>query len=227
METSSLKTRGANYKTHEDVVLCKAWLSVSYDPIVGIYQTGDDFYRKVKAEFDDELARQSNAVAERSSASLQSRFQTISHAVSKFVGCHEKVSAAITSGRSPVDIEHDAIRLYEASPKNGTFKFTQCWYVLRDSPKWGAWRSSNAKRKTPKATNKRSFSQVDDDESESPSSSLSDTPQATIVQPTPAVQDKKTVGAGRAKMERANLALYARQVKAAERSVAVTGLHSL
>jgi hypothetical protein len=62
MEASTSKSRGANYKPHEDRLLCLAWLNVSCDPISGIYQKGDDFYAKVKAAFDDELQRQSHGV---------------------------------------------------------------------------------------------------------------------------------------------------------------------
>jgi hypothetical protein len=43
MEESS-KSRGANYRTHEDVALCSAWLEATCDPICGIYQSGGDFY---------------------------------------------------------------------------------------------------------------------------------------------------------------------------------------
>lgn len=93
-----------------------------------------------------ELARLRSTVAERPVSSLSSRFQTISQAVSKFVACHTKVLNVCASGRAPVDLEHDAVSLYESIPKNGVFKFMQCWYILRDSEKWGAWRSSNEKR---------------------------------------------------------------------------------
>jgi hypothetical protein len=109
---------------------------VSCDLIVGIYQTGDDFYGKVKAAFDTELRLQDAFVADRMAASLTSRFLTISHAVSKFMACHTTVVANCASGRSPLDVERDAVALYEA--KNDTFKFMQCWYVLRESPKRGA-----------------------------------------------------------------------------------------
>ncbi|KAE9348203.1 hypothetical protein PF008_g7463 [Phytophthora fragariae] len=79
----------------------------------------------------------------------ENKFPIISHAVSKFVACHTTVVANCASGRSPLDVEHDAVTLCEA--KNGAFKYMQCWYVvLRGSPKWGAWRSGNDKRKTPK-----------------------------------------------------------------------------
>ncbi|KAG3173928.1 hypothetical protein PC128_g18187, partial [Phytophthora cactorum] len=117
--TTPTKARGANYKPVEDKVLCEAWLSVSCDPINGIYQFGDDFYSKVKEAFDTELARLKSTVAEHLISSLNSRFQTSSQAVSKFVACHEKVLRVCQSGRSPADQEHDAVALYESIPKNG------------------------------------------------------------------------------------------------------------
>jgi len=216
------KPRGANYKPQEDKVLCQAWLTVSCDPIVVIFQTGDDFYGKVKAAFDTELRLQDAFVADRTAASLASRFLTISHAVSKFVACHTTVVAYCASGRSPLDIEHDAVALYEA--KNGTFKFMQCWHVLRESPKWGAWRSSNDKRKMPK---KRQRGEVESGESDTTAPSPSDDTlspdeqrRAPTTTETPSTTDDHPQGASKAKTERANLALYARQVKAAERTVA-------
>jgi hypothetical protein len=58
--------------------------------------------------------------------SLSQRFLTISRAVSKFVGCYEHVLGTIGSGRSPIDVQADAIALYESEKSNGTFKYAQC-----------------------------------------------------------------------------------------------------
>ncbi|KAG1710340.1 hypothetical protein DVH05_017345 [Phytophthora capsici] len=113
-DRTPIKTRGANYKSFEDKVLCEVWLSSSRNPVKGMYQSSEDFYLKVKAAFDTELIRLGKTVADRPPASLSSRFQTISHAVSKFVACHSQVLNVCASGRSPVDIEHDAIALYQS-----------------------------------------------------------------------------------------------------------------
>ncbi|KAG1705638.1 hypothetical protein DVH05_003339 [Phytophthora capsici] len=68
------RSRGVNYKTVEYIVLCHAWLSSSRDPVKGVYQTGEDFYDRVKTAFDEELRRMGKTVAERPPTSLNSRF---------------------------------------------------------------------------------------------------------------------------------------------------------
>jgi len=45
--------RGKDWKPDEMVVLAKAWIAVSNDPIVGIGQKGAVFWGKVKAKFDE------------------------------------------------------------------------------------------------------------------------------------------------------------------------------
>ncbi|KUF85495.1 DNA-directed RNA polymerase II subunit rpb3 [Phytophthora nicotianae] len=208
------KARGVNYKPVEDKVLCEAWLSVSCNPINGIYQSGDDFYNKVKKAFDTELARLKSTVAERPVPSLNSQFQTISQAVSKFVACHEKDLRVCQSGRSPSDQERDAVALYESIPKNGSFKFLQCWHILRDSEKWGAWRTSNEKRQG----SKRSASVRDRNSSSNASLNSSERSPPAETLRVQGESEEPRQGVTRAKLDRANQALYARQVKAAERA---------
>ena len=128
-ETSA--KRGANYKAHEDTLLCQLWVCISSDPIAGIYQPVDDFYSKIKKEFDAELRLNKRVVAERSTQSLKSRFVTISSAVSKFVACHERVVAVCASGRTPAEQVDDAVRVYQ--DRFGVFRFRQCWAILKDS----------------------------------------------------------------------------------------------
>lgn len=134
----------------EDKALCQVWLSTSGDGGTGTNQTGDDFYKRVKATFDAELRENVKWVAERNYRFLSNRFSTISHDVSKFVACHAKVSALEPSGCAQTDIEHQAIELYETAKKNGNFRFLQCWYILKDAPKWGAWRARKEAKQTPK-----------------------------------------------------------------------------
>ncbi|PXF40259.1 hypothetical protein BWQ96_10032 [Gracilariopsis chorda] len=48
---SGTNVRGFNYSTEEDVVLAKAWVRVSEDPIVGSEQKGNTFYTKECNEY--------------------------------------------------------------------------------------------------------------------------------------------------------------------------------
>ncbi|KAE9336848.1 hypothetical protein PF008_g12825 [Phytophthora fragariae] len=97
----------------------------------------------------------------------------------------------------------------------------QCWHLLRDSPKWGAWRlRNNDKRKTPK---KRTRDHVESSESDVATLSqvwvLRRSYRKSNTMMRTRARGGRPHGASKAKMERANLAPYARQVKAAERAV--------
>ncbi|RLN91919.1 hypothetical protein BBJ28_00012360 [Nothophytophthora sp. Chile5] len=210
--------RGTGYKTHEDKMRCEAWLSVNCDPIAGIYQTGGNCYGKIKRVFDEELRRADAFVAERPCTSISARFQTIPHAVSKFVACHKKVMKICASSRSPTDVKHDAVTLFESTSKRGPFKFMQCWYVLRDSPKWGAWRSTNEKRKTPRKRSSSAVSELFDDAGDP--LPHPDLPMVGGKVREHAVTPLKGTCVIRAKIDRINLVLYAHQAQAAERAVA-------
>lgn len=208
--------RGANYRTTEGKALCDAWLSVSCDPCVGVNQTGKNFYARIKALFDSELKSLGAFVTDRTSSSLASRFQTISHSVSKFVGCHSKVVAMEASGKSPTDLEHDALALFESTCSSGRFRFMQCWYILRGSPKWSAWLNANEKRFAPKK--RKPSTQVESDQEPGVDVESYDDTDATTDECAQVQSDReeRPQGTKRAKTEARNLALYERQVRAAE-----------
>jgi len=75
-ETPNKASRGESYKPTEDVALCSAWVTVSNDPIFGVYQDGESFYAKVKAEFDSTLRRDGTWVCE--CPALHARFTALS-----------------------------------------------------------------------------------------------------------------------------------------------------
>lgn len=113
----------------------------------------------------------------------------------------------------PLDVGHDAITLYEDN--NGAFKYMQCWYVLHDSTKWGrgTWRSGNDKRKTPKKCQRKG----DSDEPDTTVPAALTLPSTNTSRPAPLEMMRVRMESARPRWS-ANLALYARQVKAAERT---------
>ena len=122
--------RKANYKPQEDVLLCQ----VSHDPVVGVNQSGDAFYSRVKTAFDEETQRAGIVFPDRVANGLCSRFKIISAAVSKFEGCYETAKSTQASGTTDVDVLEDALTLYEHD-YGGAFKFVSCWNVLKTSMK--------------------------------------------------------------------------------------------
>ena len=59
----------------------------------------------------------------------------ISGRVSKFCGCIAKVRALNRSGKTSDDIVVDAEAIFKAD-EGSTFKFLECWYILKEAPKW-------------------------------------------------------------------------------------------
>ncbi|KAE9219189.1 hypothetical protein PF004_g13676 [Phytophthora fragariae] len=206
------QARGPNYSIEEDKTLCRAWLSTSGDGGTGTSQSGCEFYGRVKVTFDEELRQTGKWVAERNIKSLGSRFSTISHDVSKFVACHAKVTALEPSGCTPTDIEHQAVELYESVKKNGKFRFLQCWSILKDSPKWGAWRMRRDGKSTPQKPTHKRTERLDD--SDTTATATSDQLQSPVSTES---SSRRPVGQKRSKLEETNSTLYARQVQAAER----------
>ncbi|OWZ05190.1 hypothetical protein PHMEG_00022769 [Phytophthora megakarya] len=197
--------RGTNYSDAENKALCEAWLSVSGDAATGTNQNGDVFYNKVKIAFEEILG----STSDRPIGSLRSRFSVISRSTSKFVGCYNKINDIPVSGRAPSDVFDQAVELYES--EHGKFRYKNCWKVLRDSQKWGAWRQGS-KKKCRGAQRVDDAAQNQDQPVDAVASFAADTGDTEGDD-----AERRPMGQKRAKMERTNLALYARQVQAAER----------
>ncbi|ETV64969.1 hypothetical protein H257_18224 [Aphanomyces astaci] len=106
----------------ENELLSKEWVAASDDPI----KEGRP-QRMVRA--------------------LESKFADIKHAVNKFTGCYTQVQDLQASGTNIDDVEDAARALYfkTTTSKTGSgrnFKYMGCWRVLRDKPKWEAYREN-------------------------------------------------------------------------------------
>ena len=82
--------------------LCRVYLDVSQNPILGINQTSDHFWSRIKNEYNSNLLE--SVTEARGKRSLQSRWQTIKTAVSKLRECVRQVENLNPSGASEQDI---------------------------------------------------------------------------------------------------------------------------
>jgi hypothetical protein len=88
-ETSKATSiRQKNWLPVEDKQLCRSWISISIDAVVGVDQKGSSLWKRIH-DFED--CRSTNI--ERTLSSLESRWGIIQRKVSKFCGCLAQVEA--------------------------------------------------------------------------------------------------------------------------------------
>ncbi|KAL3680777.1 hypothetical protein R1sor_023733 [Riccia sorocarpa] len=86
------------------------------------------------------MYKDSKDVEERNPTAITSRWQTISHDVSKFCGCYEKLKATNPSGWNEEQYISHALDLYmKRDSSNQAFKNLSCWMILCATPKWTIW----------------------------------------------------------------------------------------
>ncbi|RHY56662.1 hypothetical protein DYB38_005063 [Aphanomyces astaci] len=128
----------------ETELLSKTWVAASEDPINGSGQTSTTFWDTVTHRFNE---IKPEGRPQRTARALESKFADIKHAVSKFTGCYTQVQDLQASGTNIDDVEDAARALYfkTTTSKTGSgrnFKYMGCWRVLRDKPKWEAYREN-------------------------------------------------------------------------------------
>ena len=158
---SQKRQRGSNFSSAEDCQLARSWLNISQDPNTGTGQKSSTFWERVENHFHEHL--EGEFTTRRSSRSLATKWGTIQHDVSKFVGAYAAVKDLNPSGANEEDMVKKALELYKSSKseqKNNEFVFIHVWYVLRDHPKWQDLRSKPA---TPCKAAKRIRLDADDE----------------------------------------------------------------
>lgn len=135
--------RGPSYQMTEDLVLCKAFIATSEDPVVGTNQRSGDFKNKFHLNYVS-LIREYNdgygtAYGDRNGLSALNRFKKMSRFVLKFIGTEESAGDPPSgdTGRE----EHDKLvketylsRYPEAV--NMVEAVIHCKDFLINSPKW-------------------------------------------------------------------------------------------
>ena len=84
-KTKTPKARGPAFSRFEDILLVKAWLSTTMDPICGTEQKGNTYWTKIWKEYHEqkEYVEPHHIVTTRNVASLQHRWGIIQGEVNK------------------------------------------------------------------------------------------------------------------------------------------------
>ena len=127
----------AKFTEQEDVYLCKAFVNCSSDPIVGVNQKGDTFWKKVHEKMYALYNEEADVVVqERSWTSVRNRFQkTIQKSINLFNGYHVQVQAKEESGWTPQMYIDAAVNLY-ATMEGKAFKLEHVIRILHQLPKF-------------------------------------------------------------------------------------------
>ena len=114
------RKRGKGWDLSEDEQLCKSWLAVSQDPVIGSDQKNQTFWKRVHEDF---IMRHLSS-EERTQQGLQSRWSHIQRQVNHFCACFAKVEARGESGKTFEDkVSKTTHRLREfihISPKSSS-----------------------------------------------------------------------------------------------------------
>ncbi|KAG0519789.1 hypothetical protein BDA96_08G016900 [Sorghum bicolor] len=129
----SNKKRSKNFTVPEDEMLVSAWLNVSLDPIRGVNQSKDTYWKRIRDFFHLHKDFESN----RTQSSLMSRWSSIQHECNTFAHCVSRVEARNQSGASVDDKQANALTMYKNEDQlHRTFQYIHCWKKLKDHSKW-------------------------------------------------------------------------------------------
>ena len=81
-------SRASNYSRDEDKLLCRVYMEISQDPIIGIYQSSDQFWTRVAEAYNNGKSPDSEM---RSTRSIQCRIQVIEKATRKMLACIRQI----------------------------------------------------------------------------------------------------------------------------------------
>ena len=81
--TAPKRARGTNFTEEEERQLARSFLNISQDPTTGTGQKIDTFWERIETHFNEHNTANGEV---RTMRSLSSKWQTIQHDVSKFVG---------------------------------------------------------------------------------------------------------------------------------------------
>ncbi|KAK1578366.1 hypothetical protein Q3G72_029740 [Acer saccharum] len=120
-----------NWQSHEDEALCKAWLHVSEDAIVGTNQKRDSLWSNIKNIFEEMLGYKTT----HTTSALNSRFKTIQLDLNKYSACVLRVQTTPTSGFNAADNEIAAKHIFQET-HGKPFRLEACWAIVKDTAKW-------------------------------------------------------------------------------------------
>ena len=131
-------TTGGNYTEEEDLYLCKAWVSVSTDPIKGANQKGETFWKSVHEKMYLIYSEEAEVVCltKRSWESVKNRFQkTIHPTVQKFNSYYKQAVEKNESGWTK-EMYMEAAGKVWLQMEGRPYKFSIVTRVLHQAPKF-------------------------------------------------------------------------------------------
>ena len=97
-----MSSRGQSYTTSEDIHLCRVWLDISQNPVIGINQSKDTFWKRVSSEYNKQ--KPDATMQDRTDRSCRCRMTIILPAINEFRGCVQQVEYSRPSGCAESDI---------------------------------------------------------------------------------------------------------------------------
>nr|XP_043628595.1 uncharacterized protein LOC122600024 isoform X5 [Erigeron canadensis] len=124
----STKMKSRPWTQVEEEALVKAYINVSR-----VHQVGNSFWKKVLAEFNKNLGKDSL----RNHHQVRSKWKDMSRKVTSFAGIYNNKMSDMGSGTNNEDVFKSATVEYmkKHNAKNG-FPHLAAWEVLKSSPKW-------------------------------------------------------------------------------------------
>ena len=96
-----MSVRSAAYNQDEDILLCRVYIEISEDPIIGINQTSDRLWSRIEEAFNRERLEHWEI---RTKRSIQARLDTIQKAARRLHACIKQIENMHQSGASNEDI---------------------------------------------------------------------------------------------------------------------------
>ncbi|CAA0834824.1 Unknown protein [Striga hermonthica] len=129
------KSSAKSWTQDEDMLLCRAFCTISSDPIVGAQQSSDGFWRRITLYYNENAQAQN--FIERSMESAKSHFYAFHGDCLKFNASINRFRADQRSGENDAIVLQNALMEWNSDgKKKGAFKWLHCWEILKNSPKF-------------------------------------------------------------------------------------------
>ncbi|TVU33323.1 hypothetical protein EJB05_25133 [Eragrostis curvula] len=126
-----IRIKLSNFSPKEDVNLVKSCLEIQGDQVTNTSQKKDKMWLRILERYN--LRR--GAYPQRTSRSVQSRWDTIKTEVAKFASFYADVLRENRSGLSDADKTTQAAATFAAVLKH-QFSYLHCWELMKDEPRW-------------------------------------------------------------------------------------------
>ncbi|TVU11881.1 hypothetical protein EJB05_45491, partial [Eragrostis curvula] len=140
--------RGSNYSLEEDIQVCKSWINISNDAVVGTDQPGTTYWERIAQDFH----KNKDFESDRSANSIEHRCQTILKECMRFHGYFEEIERCHPSGVPYQEHVLQAQTLYASKNKGKRCPFIDCWLVVRHTEKFAALPGLNKIKRSSKSS---------------------------------------------------------------------------